>query len=172
LAFIIYLSPIILLASCVCLIILILKKNRKGIIRTLVIILVLVISLFSFYYPKSNILKGYNFNLIHIDGEGIGISNAVITDKAIISKVLKIINNHTFIRSAVKTVETPRFQAQDLIRLDMGESKGKGVVFLYILRNDYNKNLLQINNTMYNVESREDLSKSIINLIKEYNIHN
>jgi hypothetical protein len=44
------------------------KKNKKGIIRILAIVSFIVITLIFYYYPQDNILKGYSFSPIRIDG--------------------------------------------------------------------------------------------------------
>lgn len=163
-----YLMPAVLILVCICLIMCISKKNKKGIIKTLLIILVVSITSIFYYYPQYNILKGYSFTSINIH---VGrLTDTEIINQDIINELIKVINRHAFIRSAVRTVEPQIFQSNELIRLDLGDTNGKGIVHLYILYEDFDKNLLQMNDIMYNVKDKKNLSKEVIGVLNEFGI--
>lgn|GEM_PF-323881 len=165
---IICLLPAVLILAFIYLIICIVKKSREKIIKTLVVISVIVVSLTLYYYPRGNILKEYDFSSISIEGKGF--ANTEITDRAEINKILKVINGHTFTRSAVRTIEPQTFPENGLIRLSMWDPKKGDVLRFYILGENFEKNLLQINGAMYNAKEKERLSKEIINLLEGLSI--
>lgn len=168
--FLFYLLPTILAVIVIYLIICIVRRKKKEIILNIVAIAVISVVLIVYYSPSDNILEKYNFDYIDID-------SAIKPDVKVkgqenINKILKVINKHTFIRSAVRTVEGERFPGDDLIILSMHDTQKGKILHLYILNEHTEKDLLQINSQMYNVRDKEGLSKDIIDVLKESSIWN
>lgn len=166
--FIVYLLPAALILICIFFVICIVKRNVRGIIINLAIVLLITIVLSFYYCPKDNILGKYNFSYIGV--EGWCFPNTKITNQDDINKILEVINRHTFIRSTVRTVEASTFPGNELIMLNMWDPEKGDIIHFYILNESFEKNALQIDSVMYNVRDKEALSKDIINVLKEISV--
>jgi hypothetical protein len=165
---IIYFLPALLILPLIILIKRILERDKRGILITFVPFLIAAIAFALYHYPIDNVLGHYSFGSIMFHGKVL--NDVEITNQDDINKILKVINKHTFIRSATKTVEPQTFPGDDLLRLDMWDPKKGVIIHMYILEENTDKDLLQINELMLNVRDKEGLSKEVFDTVRNLKI--
>lgn len=154
------------------------QKLNKYSIFTISFILVITIILVGYYFPNNNILKDFNRDDISIYLR-VDSQNIEIKDKDKINKLVEAINRHTYIKSAAKSLEMQTFSSENLILIDIFDTKNGRLTHVYVLSNfgendsqdldDLSKgDLLQINEQMYNVKDSKGLSTDIYNLLKGF----
>jgi hypothetical protein len=146
------------------------RKTGRLNIYSLIAAIVIPIVLIVYYLPNRNILKGYTLNHMNITvHKTIDNHQSVeVTDKEKVDKILSIINNHTFIRSAVRTVRQQNFADSLYIMIGTSNKQPVRLIQLYVLKDNIKNNAIEINSQMYNVKDKAGLSEDIFNVLKEF----
>lgn len=145
------------------------KFDRVSFI-TLSMIIVMSIAMAIFYMPIKDILNNYKLTPIDIRFKSKSIVE--ISDREKIDKIIEIINNHVFIKSAVKSVEQQNISDNEYVILSAVDIVKSRIVHLYLYGEHKGESILQINEQFYNIRDAEDLTNDILGILKEFNIVN
>lgn len=137
---------------------------------TLSMIMVMSIAMAIFYMPNKNILKNSNLTPIDILVDSKPIFE--ISDREKIDKIVEVINNQAFIRSAIKSVEQQNISDGEYFILSAVDTVKSRVVHLYLYGEHREESILQINEQFYNIRDAEGLTNDILGILKEFNIMN
>lgn len=148
------------------------QKTGRLNIYSLIAAIVIPIVLTLYYLPNRNILKGYTLEYMNITVHKTidNHQSIVITDKEKVGKILSIINNYTFTRSAVRTVRQQNFADSLYIMIGTSNKQPVRLIQLYVLKDNIKNNALEINDQMYNVRDKAGLSEDIFNVLKEFGV--
>jgi len=163
-----YLLPPILIIAVIFLLISFVRKGKKSIYLSVCIIIVILVALLIYYLPNDNILKNNKFESVSLSVNGIG--EVEIHDRNTIEKIIEPINNYSYIRSAVETIERRRFEKHNVIELNMIDLRYGTFFHLYIFKKDPEKNFLQINSQRYKIKDSEKLTNELINVLNDLNL--
>jgi hypothetical protein len=146
------------------------QKTGRLNIYNLIAAIIIPIVLTVYYLPNRNILKGYTLNYMNITvHKTIDNHQSIeIKDKEKVDKLLSIINKHTFIRSAARTVKQQNFADSLYIMIGTSNKQPVRLIQLYVLKDNIKNNALEINDQMYNVREKSGLSEDIFNVLKEF----
>ncbi len=167
--FLVYLLPTILGVVVIYLAVCMIKKRKKGMAVSAAAAALIAAVLALYYLPGSNITAGCHFDFIDVRSGGMQ-DMVKVTGQENINKLLEVINRHTFVRSAVRTVEDERFPANDLTELTMHDTQSGRLLRVYVFNEHTEKDMLQIDGQVYNVKDKEGLSRDTVNVLKELNI--
>jgi hypothetical protein len=87
-----------------------------------------------------------------------------------VNKLLEAINNHRFIRSAVRSVEQQNFADKQTIMLTSNQWRPMKIIQLYLLKDNKKNDALIINNQVYIIKDNEGLSKEILDILQQFGV--
>jgi stress response protein SCP2 len=96
--------------------------------------------------------------------------SVLITDKEKVDKLVSIVNSHTFIRSAKRTIRQQDFADSQCIMIGTLNEQPWRLIQLYVLKDNSNKDALEINGQIYNAMDKWRISEDIFNALKEFGV--
>jgi hypothetical protein len=168
----IWLLPYVLIALTIIMIksiISAMKKKEKFKIDIIIEGIVVGIILAVYYLPVNNILKDPALSSAQVINPNKK-DFISITDKEKSDKLLSIINSHTFIRSAKRTILQQNFEDSEEIIIRISMEKPTQTIYLYIYKDNLKNNFLKINNQAYNVKDKAGFSKDIFEALEQFGV--
>ena len=149
-----------------------LKKEFKINIPLITVMAIMIVTLITYYIPVNNILENYNLNYIQVQvyEEKQQRIDIKVEDNSKVNKLLEAINNHRFIRSAVRSVEQQNFADTQTIMLTSNQWRPMKIIQLYILKDNKKNDALIINNQVYIIKDSEGLSKEILDILQQFGV--
>lgn len=159
----IYLLPPILIFTVVHLVLSLVRKNKRSIYICMSTILVILLTLTIYYFPNDDILDNNKFESISLSVKGM--AEVEVHDKNSIDKIVAVMDNHTYIRSAVETIERRRFESRSVIELNMVDLRSGTFFHLYIFENPPQQSFLQINSQRYKIRNSKKLTNELMDIL-------
>lgn len=142
------------------------KRKRRHILIVALVFIILIIALCSFYAPTHVTIDDSKQFYVEIGKNGI---YTKISDPAALKEFQQLVENQTFVRSTLKTVEgVPPYPANQGINIRVWGAETHFNYLIFIRMDKTQHSYLELDSQYYNIKDNEQFVQSIVDFVEFY----